>query len=54
MVVVEANLIEYLKFIQLVDHTIAQAVSCQLPTTAAQFEAMSGHVGFMVDKMALG
>jgi hypothetical protein len=33
---------------------IAQAVSLRLPTTATRFEPRSGHVGFVVDKVALG
>jgi hypothetical protein len=32
----------------------AQAVSRWLPTAVAGFEAGSGHVGFVVDKVALG
>jgi hypothetical protein len=33
---------------------IAQAVSRRLPTAAARVRAGSGHVGFVVDKVALG
>jgi hypothetical protein len=33
---------------------VAQAVSRWLPTAAAQVRALSGHVGFVVDKAALG
>jgi hypothetical protein len=33
---------------------IAQAVSRRLPTTAARVEPRSGHMGFVVDKVALG
>jgi hypothetical protein len=33
---------------------IAQAVGCWLPTTAALFESRSGHVGFVLDRVALG
>jgi hypothetical protein len=33
---------------------IAQAVSRRLPTAAVLFEHISGHVGFVVDKVALG
>jgi hypothetical protein len=33
---------------------IAQAVSRRLPTAAARVRAQSRHVGFVVDKMALG
>jgi hypothetical protein len=33
---------------------IAQAVSRWLPTAAARVRARSGHVGFVVDKVALG
>jgi hypothetical protein len=32
----------------------AQAVSRRLPTAAARIEPRSGHVGFVVDKVALG
>jgi hypothetical protein len=34
--------------------TIAQAVSRWLPTAAALVRAWSGHVEFMLDKVALG
>jgi hypothetical protein len=33
---------------------IAQAVSRRLPTAAPRFDPRSGHVGFVVDKVALG
>jgi hypothetical protein len=33
---------------------IAQAVSRWLPTAATRVRAQSGHVGFVVDKVALG
>jgi hypothetical protein len=33
---------------------IAQVVSCWLPTVVAQAQNRSGHVGFVVDKVALG
>jgi hypothetical protein len=33
---------------------MAQAASRWLPTAAAQVRAQSGHVGFVVDKVALG
>jgi hypothetical protein len=33
---------------------IAQAVSGWLPTAAVKVRALSGHVGFVVDKAALG
>jgi hypothetical protein len=36
------------------DRSIAQAVSCWLPTAAARFRARSRHVGFVVDKVARG
>jgi hypothetical protein len=39
---------------QKVGCAIAQEVSCWLPTAAAAFEAGCGHVGFVMDKMALG
>jgi hypothetical protein len=35
-------------------HAIAQAVSRWLPTAAARVRVRSGHVGFVVDKVALG
>jgi hypothetical protein len=42
--------------IVIVGHAIAQAVSSRLPTAAARIRARvgSGHVGFVVRKMALG
>jgi hypothetical protein len=33
---------------------IAQAVSRWIPTAAARVRALSGHVGFVVDKVELG
>jgi hypothetical protein len=36
------------------DRAIPQAVSRWLPTAAARVHARSGHVGFVVDKVALG
>jgi hypothetical protein len=33
---------------------IAQAVSRRIPTSVPGFEPRSGHVGFVVDKVALG
>jgi hypothetical protein len=36
------------------DRAIAQAVSRWLPTAAAWVRAQSGHVGFVVEKVALG
>jgi hypothetical protein len=40
--------------IELVGCAIAQAVSRWLPTAAARVRAPSGHVGFVVDEVALG
>jgi hypothetical protein len=40
--------------ISLSSHMARQAVSRWLPTTAAWVRARSGHVGFVVDKVALG
>jgi hypothetical protein len=37
-----------------VGRAIAQAVSRWLPTAAARVRTRSGHVGFVVDKVALG
>jgi hypothetical protein len=34
-------------------HVIAQAVTRQLPTVAAELNRKSGHVEFVVDKVAL-
>jgi hypothetical protein len=34
--------------------TIAQALSRRLPTAAAHLQLRSGHMGFVVDKVALG
>jgi predicted glycosyl hydrolase (DUF1957 family) len=36
------------------DHAVAQAVSHWLPTAAARIHFQSEHVGFVVDKAALG
>jgi hypothetical protein len=36
-----------------VGRAIAQPVSCRLPTSAARLEPRSGHVGFVLDKVAL-
>jgi hypothetical protein len=41
-------------FSTLQDLAIAQAVSRWLPTAAARVRARSGHVGSVVDKVALG
>jgi hypothetical protein len=41
-------------FVQQKGRAVAQALSCWFPTTAARVRAMSGHVGFVVDKVALG
>jgi hypothetical protein len=38
----------------IIGRAIAQAVSRWLPTAAARVRALSGHVGFVVDKAALG
>jgi hypothetical protein len=37
-----------------IGRAIAQAVKRRLPTAATGFEPRSGHVGFVVDKVALG
>jgi hypothetical protein len=39
---------------QSIGRAIAQAVSRRFPTAAARVRAWSGHVGFVVDKVALG
>jgi hypothetical protein len=41
-------------FMNLLGRAIAEAVSRRLPTAAARARARSGHVGFVVDKGALG
>jgi hypothetical protein len=41
-------------YLLLIGRTTAQAVSRWLPTAGAGFEPRSGHVGFVVDKVALG
>jgi hypothetical protein len=46
------TLYEECNFMKEVGGAIAQAVSCQIPT--ASFDLISGHVGFVVDKVALG
>jgi hypothetical protein len=35
-------------------HAVAQAVSCWLPITVARVRVWAEHVGFVVDKSALG
>jgi hypothetical protein len=35
-------------------HAVAQAVSCWLPTAAARVRVYAEHVGFLVNKSALG
>jgi hypothetical protein len=40
--------------IQVQGRAIAQAVSRWFPTAAARVRARSNHVGFVVDKLALG
>jgi hypothetical protein len=41
-------------FVKMADRTIAQEVSRWFPTAAARVRVQSGHVGFVVDKVALG
>jgi F420-0:gamma-glutamyl ligase-like protein len=43
----------YKMLITITGCAIAQAISRRLPTAAARFEPRSGHVGFMLDKVAL-
>jgi hypothetical protein len=47
-------LIHFPLLVDVQGRAIAQAVSRWLPTAAARVRTRSGHVGFMVDKVALG
>jgi hypothetical protein len=44
----------YVRYRSIQGRVIAQTVSRWLPTVAARVRALSGHVGFVVDKVALG
>jgi hypothetical protein len=48
------SLLSFISLKQSIGHAIDQAVSRLLPTAAARIRAWSGHVGFVVDKVALG